>query len=95
MIIQSPVRRFTVYGNSMLPTLKPGQDILVWCWFLRLQVGDLVVFRKDIKDMVKRVEKIRHSEIFCQGDNEKESTDSRHFGWIKRKEIIGKVIFYS
>lgn len=29
---------------------------------------------------------------YVLGDNPSQSTDSREFGWIKRKEIIGKVI---
>ncbi len=91
-MIRFPIQRFTVHGNSMLPALRPGQDVLVSCWFFKLKVGDLVVFKKDGKDMIKRVEKIRNSEFFCQGDNKKKSTDSRHFGWIKISEIIGKVI---
>jgi len=30
---------------------------------------------------------------FVLGDNKQESTDSRHFGWIKKKQIIGQVIW--
>ncbi len=77
----------------MLPTLKPGQDILVFCWFLRLKKGDLVVFKKNGKELIKRVQKIHNEEYFVIGDNKKESTDSRRFGWIKKSEIIGKVIY--
>lgn len=79
----------------MLPTLKSGQDVLAWCWFVKLKVGDIVVFKKDGKEMVKRVRQISSDRgTFVQGDNERESTDSRKFGPIKRSQIIGKVIWY-
>lgn len=75
----------------MLPTLKPGTDVLVFCWFYTPKVGDIVAFKKDEKEMIKRIQKIK-GKIFVSGDNTKESTDSRNFGWIKREDIIGKVI---
>lgn len=78
----------------MLPTLKPGQDVLVWCWFLNPKVGDIMAIKVNDKEMIKRIGQITSDRnIFVQGDNEKESTDSRNFGWIKKSEIIGKVIW--
>jgi len=94
MTIKFPVQRFTVFGNSMIPTLKPGQDVLVLCWFYRLKIGDLVAFNKNGKEMIKRIKQMSSDRgIFVQGDNESESTDSRNFGWIDKKNIIGKVIY--
>jgi len=89
-----PLKRFTVLGNSMLPTLKDGQDVLVWSWFLNLKIGDIVAIRIDGKDVIKHIQKTHGRRYFVIGDNKKESTDSRKFGWIKRSEIIGKVIWY-
>lgn len=48
------------------------------------------------KDIIKRIQNIHDRntfEIFVTGDNPKESTDSRSFGWIKKNQIIGKVIY--
>lgn len=79
----------------MLPTLKPGQDVLVLTWFINPKIGDMVSVKVNGKDMVKRVRQMSSDQgIFVIGDNEKESTDSRKFGWINRLQIIGKVIWY-
>lgn len=89
-----PFSRFTVSGNSMFPTLKQGQNVLVWCWFGKPKIGDIVVIRKENLDMVKRVSKIddRHNNVFVVGDNLDKSTDSRNFGPISTLKIVGKVI---
>ena len=52
-----PIQRFTVFGNSMLPTLKPGQDVLVFNWWnlVGIKVGDIVAIRVNGEDMVKRI----------------------------------------
>lgn len=78
----------------MLPTLKPGQDVLVWCWFYIPKVGDIVAFKKQGKDMIKRIQKADDRRIFVMGDNEKESADSRSFGWVDKRNIIGKLISF-
>jgi signal peptidase I len=93
--MRAPISRFTVSGNSMQPTLKEGQDILSINWFVNPKVGDIIVIKKQGKEMVKRIEKIEGENVFVVGDNEDESTDSRHFGAIKRELIIGKVIYQS
>ncbi len=87
------ILKFKVSGNSMLPTLKEGQDILVWCWFYNPEVGDIVALKKSGKEMVKRISARTGGKFFCLGDNPKESTDSRSFGAITQNEIIGKVIY--
>ncbi|MBI2599802.1 S26 family signal peptidase [Candidatus Daviesbacteria bacterium] len=81
----------------MLPTLKNGQDILVFNWWklLGLKIGDIVVVKKNRKEMVKRVGQMSFDHgIFVVGDNQKFSTDSRRFGPIKKEQIIGKAIWY-
>lgn len=77
----------------MLPTLKPGQDVLVWCWFIKPKKGDIVAIKVNGKEMIKRIQKMDGRTYFVLGDNEKESTDSRKFGPIKRSQIIGQVIW--
>ncbi len=81
----------------MQPTLKPGQDVLVFNWayiFSKPQKGDMVVFKFNGREMIKRIQKYDGRRVFVTGDNKTESTDSRKFGMIDRSDIIGKVIFF-
>lgn len=94
--MKSPISRFTVNGNSMFPTLHPGQDVISFNWAYlgkKPKVGDIVVIKLDGKEMVKRVAKIDGRHILVTGDNEDESTDSRDFGPISRDQIMGRVVY--
>ena len=91
-------KRFRVTGNSMLPLLKPGQEILVdvSAYHKSLpQVGDVVVAIHPDRpnfQLVKRVKMVKENGCcFLTGDNSLESTDSRSFGFISLENIIGKV----
>ncbi len=78
----------------MFPTLKSGQDILSINWFYKIMVGDLVVVKVNGKEIVKRVQNIQDHKVFVTGDNNKESTDSRYFGTVDIRQIVGKVIYH-
>lgn len=91
-----PISRFTVYGNSMLPTLKPGQDVVSFNWAYlgrKPKIGDVVIIKVDGKEMIKRVQKKTQLKVFVQGDNKEESTDSRDFGLVDISQVIGKVVY--
>ena len=90
-----PIARFKVVGNSMMPTLKPGQDLISFNWFINPKIGDLVVVQVGGKEMIKRVHYIHGREVIVQGDNLLESTDSRHFGAVNIDQVVGKVIYHS
>ena len=93
-----PVSRFTVNGNSMVPVLRPGQDVLSFNWAYlgrKPKRGDIVVVKVGSKEMVKRVDKVYDRTVYLQGDNLGDSTDSRDFGPVSINNIVGKVVYKS
>ncbi len=91
MTIEFPISRYTVSGHSMLPTLKPGQDVFTLNWFIDVKAGDIIVFQKADKCAVKRVRQVEGRGFKVEGDNLK---DSKDFGLVKKSEVLGKVIWY-
>ncbi len=79
----------------MLPTLKNGDAVLINPQ-AEVETGDIVLanhpFKQSVK-MIKRIGEISNDEKFLLvGDNPNESSDSRSFGAISKKEILGKVV---
>ena len=95
-----PLGRLQVAGESMVPTLLPGDRVLVWRGVGPLKpsirVGDLVAVvdpRDSGRVMVKRVAGVVGTEVSVLGDNAAASTDSRHFGPVSAAAIHGRVIY--
>jgi nickel-type superoxide dismutase maturation protease len=87
-------QRYRVEGDSMLPTIKDGDEVLVKT-VSNLEIGDVVVaihpYRKT--PIIKRITGISTSgKLFLSGDNPDESTDSRTFGEIDKKDVLGVVV---
>lgn len=88
------LRIFRVSGESMRPTLRDGDWVLVDACGARMpSPGDLVVVRDpDNRVLVKRV-RSRSDKTFAVGsDNPLEARDSRHFGSLSPKHLVGNVI---
>ena len=85
------VRR--VVGGSMSPILQPGQLLLALPRLRRLKPGQVVIVLQGGREKVKRIERIDRGHVFVIGDNLSASTDSRHFGWLKPRDIIARVIW--
>lgn len=85
------VRR--VVGNSMEPTLMHGQIIVAIRKSSALRVGDVVVIRHQGMEKIKRITQLKPGAVFVAGDNQAHSTDSRHFGWLERSLVVGKIIY--
>ncbi len=95
-----PLGRLRVAGESMAPTLLPGDRVLVWRGLGPFRpptrVGDLVAVvdpREPARVMVKRVAGVVGTEVSVLGDNAAASTDSRHFGPVSAAAIHGRVIY--
>ncbi len=88
------VGRIRVEGDSMRPTLEPG-DRLVCVPPWRLRAGDVVALRdpRDGRLLVKRVVAIDASGVTVAGDNPGASTDSRTFGVVGRDRVIGRAVW--
>jgi nickel-type superoxide dismutase maturation protease len=75
----------------MLPALPPER--LIVAVRLRYKPGDIVVVHHDGREKIKRLHSVQNDKVFLLGDNPPESTDSRHFGWLPKEVIVGKVVW--
>lgn len=95
-----------VIGSSMFPTYKDGEFLWASRVFSRkkLRVGDVMIFYApydmgECKILIKRIYDIKYNakgnkpiEIFFVGDNLDGSYDSRNYGYVPTKFLIGKII---
>lgn len=104
-----PLRRFVVEGDSMSPGYKHGERLLISPVLLRFsppKEGDVIVIqhpKEGEKQLLKRIIgipgdrvegiELGPGEYFVLGDNKGKSEDSRHFGVVRRNQILGKVWF--
>jgi len=91
-------RRFRVVGQSMMPLLKPGNEVLLDPRAYHSQLpkaGEIVVVNHpDCLDfqLIKRVIQVLPDGCcVIEGDNRSKSTDSRSFGAIEPDNLLGKV----
>ena len=77
----------------MEPKLNKGQLLAAVGLFRHLHPGQVVIVRHDGKEKVKRIERIDDGKVFVIGDNLAYSTDSRHFGWLSKDQVMGRVFW--
>ena len=84
-----------VQGTSMLPQLN-DQDYVVavgWPW-LRLRPGQIVmILHPYLGLIIKRIFTVKHQCYTLVGDHSS-SISSEKIGWVRRSQIIGRVIFH-
>ena len=88
-----PYRKYRVTGKSMEPTVKDGATVIVTRFF-RPKCNDVIALQHPTKHhvLIKRIQEVSNGRFRVLGDNNTESTDSRHFGLVKRNAILGKVV---
>ncbi|MEY4900782.1 MAG: hypothetical protein RL741_1449 [Actinomycetota bacterium] len=80
-----------VVGLSMVPTLAPGERLLVR-YDGPIVLGDLVVFKHSGQIDVKRIERIESAGIFVISDNELVSNYSRDYSLIAHEDVLGTIV---
>ncbi len=93
-----PITKYRVVGESMEPTFREGDTVIVFrhaYLIIKPKKGHIVLLfhpKKHIP-LIKRITNVTKEKIFVRGDNAKKSSDSRHFGWAEKKDILGKVLY--
>lgn len=93
----SPIYKYQIKGNSMVPIFRNNDIILInrlAYVFKKPKENDVIVLRdpRNGREILKRIVKVNDSAYFVEGDNKKESTDSRKFGPVKKSAIIGQLV---
>lgn len=90
------VRR--VRGASLAPRFREGDFVVISripLLFRRLAVGDVVVFKQaEYGQLIKRVERICKDGSLVVRGGDIDSVDSRCFGPIQVKTVLGLVLFH-
>ena len=84
-----------VRGQSMSPTLLPGDRLLVARLVRAPMPGELVLApdpRASSRELVKRVAGVGGSNVVLRGDNPVASTDARTFGSLPASAVRWRVV---
>jgi nickel-type superoxide dismutase maturation protease len=84
-----PWFRLAVNGLSMVPTLAPGEWVVVRR--TRPREGAVVVVRRPERLVVKRAVRRTDGGWWVEGDNAAASDDSRVFGPVDDGDVLGEV----
>jgi nickel-type superoxide dismutase maturation protease len=91
-----PLRLVVVHGPSMVPTLRHGDQLLVWLSAPRRtpSIGTIVVVELPDRPLaVKRLTAVEvNGDVRVEGDNEFGSTDSRTLGALSADVLRGVVL---
>jgi len=81
----------------MEPFLKNGDMVLIsgiLYIFKNPKINDIVTFKENKgKILIKRIKEVKNGNFFVRGDNKGDSFDSKDFGFISKRQIVGKLIY--
>lgn len=96
LVFTGDLHKYICEGESMDPTLRDREVVLVDKRTKTFGVGDIVIAKHPVEqnsELVKRVDSINaNGDYFLLGDNLEGSNDSRHFGAVRKEYIKGKVV---
>lgn len=72
----------------MEPVYRHGDHVLTFNW-VQLKKGDVIVFKNEEKNFIKRIDKLDDGKVYVSGDNKLRIS---LISPIKQDQIIGKVI---
>lgn len=89
--MNKPWRRIEVHGDSMRPTLRPGDRLFVVWWPpVAIRPGRLVAVRRPDRVVVKRVAAVTKTTVDVKGDNPAASTD---YASVPKRDVVGRVVY--
>lgn len=83
-----------VHNPSMLPTLRPGDRLVLW-YGARVRPGDVLVMRHPLQHdllIVKRAMERREGGWWVRGDNPGVTNDSREFGVVPDDLLMARAV---
>jgi len=90
-----PVLNLRLHDTSMVPALQPGDRLIALRW-LPVRPGDIVVIRDPAyppRLLVKRLAERTPAGYLVRADNPNVGSDSRHFGVVPRRLVLGRVVW--
>ena len=86
------LHKFIISGNSMEPDYKEGDHVVTFSYmFSQPKKGDIIVFRKNNLNFIKKIEKDINGQYFVSSINEIGS-NSNSLGFVDKQDIMGRVI---
>lgn len=76
----------------MTPTLKMNQ-IVIAKRCKHYKSGQIIIARQNKREVIKRLCVADNGDYLLFGDNSIKSSDSRQYGPIQAKDIMGRVLF--
>jgi SOS-response transcriptional repressor LexA len=80
-----------IVGKSMEPAYTEGQ-VVVFRRSKKISSGDVVLAIVDGREVIKRIADVTKDTVYLLGDNATHSTDSRHYGFVAKNQLYGKIV---